>query len=78
MSLYKLLLQAAVDELETKIKECNSKGADDVLVSQKATVAAARRRTTANTPAGRRLFFIPYCNLMKYYNIRRKKGDTVT
>jgi hypothetical protein len=46
-----------VDELEAKIKECNSKGADDALVSQKATAAAGRRRTTANTPAGGRLFY---------------------
>jgi hypothetical protein len=66
MSLYKLLLQAAVDELEAKIKECSSKGADDVLVSQKATAAAGRRRTTANTPAGGRLF-ISSCSLMKYF-----------
>jgi hypothetical protein len=68
VSLYKLLLQAAVDELEAKIKECNSKGADDVLVSQKATAAAGRRRTTACTPAGGRLFFFfnPNYSLIKY------------
>ncbi|PNF15628.1 hypothetical protein B7P43_G15860 [Cryptotermes secundus] len=48
-------LKAAVDELEAKIKECSNKGADDVLVSQKATAAAGRRRTTANTPAGNRI-----------------------
>ncbi|XP_021926834.1 condensin complex subunit 1 isoform X2 [Zootermopsis nevadensis] len=46
-------LKAAADELEVKIKECYSKGADDVLVSQKA--AATGRRRTANTPAGNRI-----------------------
>lgn len=50
-----------MEELEARIKECNIKGADYDLVSQKATAAARRRRTTANTPAGRRLFFIPNC-----------------
>jgi hypothetical protein len=60
VSLFKLFLQAAVDELEAKIKEYNSKGADDVLVSQKAIAAAGRRRTTANTPAGEiNVFFNP-------------------
>jgi hypothetical protein len=59
VSLYKLLLQAIAEELEAKIKECNSKGADYDLVSQKAIAAAGRRRATFNTPAGGRLFSIP-------------------
>lgn len=74
MSLYKLLLQAAVEELEAKIKECNSKGADYGLVSQKATAAAGRRRTTANTPAGGTLFYPQF----HYCKIRRREGDAVT
>lgn len=44
-------------ELEAKINECNSKGAEDVLVSQKATKAAGRRKTTANTPKGEKYFY---------------------
>ena len=52
-------------ELEAKINECSSKGAEDVLVSQKATKAAGRRRTTANTPAGENIFIIPMCWLRK-------------
>jgi hypothetical protein len=59
-----------VDELEAKIKECSSKGAEDVLLSQKATAAAGRRRTTANTPAGEKAFLlIPECSLIKDYRI---------
>lgn len=51
-------------ELEAKINECNSKGAEDVLVSQKATKVAGRRRTTANTPAGEKHFVISVFWLM--------------
>jgi len=48
-----------VAELEAKINECNSKGAEDVLVSQKAAKASGRRRTAANTPAGEQHFYYP-------------------
>jgi hypothetical protein len=77
VSLCKILLQAAVEELEAKIKECNSKGADYDLVSQKAATAAGRRRTTANTPAGGR-FFISNFSLVKSYKIRTKNRYAVT
>jgi hypothetical protein len=58
VSLYIILLQAAAEELEAKIKECNSKGACYDLVSQKTATASGRRRTTANTPAGERGFYL--------------------
>ena len=47
-------------ELEAKINECNNKGVEDVLVSQKAPKAPGRRRTATNTPAGEQHFYYPY------------------
>jgi condensin complex subunit 1 len=73
-------LKAAVAELEAKINECNSKGAEDVLVSQKAAKASGRRRTAANTPAGNRNGCAarrqPSRSTVRHNRLRRRYSDS--
>ncbi|XP_069703056.1 condensin complex subunit 1 [Periplaneta americana] len=64
-------LKAVVDELDAKIKELNQKGTDDAMLSQKASEATNRRRTTANTPSGNRISSVR--KQMSRSTVRRKR-----